>query len=664
MKEMKSFRAESMKGWLFLMTAALIITACSSNDDIAVDDEPQPADPPPTYTISIDAARTPDANLTRALGLDGNTLNASWAVGDVVEAYLVSHNNPIPGEEEGSGGEGTGTGTGTGTTPIGETEMSNPTYICDLTAASSGVSTKLEGTINYALRKGDKLRLYCISKDRNYDDQDGTLEYIAGNCDYAEADVVVTSVTSSGVGYIVSTTPATFVNQQAIVKFSLKKLDGTPLEATELAVKYYNTTYTVTPTAAASDFYVAIPGKSSKDVMLTATTANGTYIYTKSSVTFANGKYYAINVKMIKATIITSDTEIIELKNGDAVTGTGGANTQLKIAGGATVTLSGVTNNSLSGGNQGRASIECIGDATIILADGTTNTFKSQYERAAVYIPSGHTLTIKGNGTLIADNSGAYGAGIGGSYQQNCGNIRIEGGTVTATGGYAAGIGSGNNKHSCGTITITGGTVTATGSVYAAGIGGGEDGSCGTISITGGTVTATGGDFAAGIGSGHAGEADATCGDISISGGEVTATGGVYAAGIGSGNGYYTGENIYVSSCGVISITGGTVTAKGGDNAAGIGGGRHGKFTSISIGSGITSVTATRSNADSNAPIGKGSNDQGSGAVVFGGETMHNGEGDNWSYWPTNEGTYGGILVTVTNGTDFTDQTWTLTPVQ
>ena len=82
MKELKSFRAESMKSWLFLMTAALIITACSSSDDIAVDDTP------PTYTISIDATRTPDAALTRALALDGNILNATWTKGDKVEAYL------------------------------------------------------------------------------------------------------------------------------------------------------------------------------------------------------------------------------------------------------------------------------------------------------------------------------------------------------------------------------------------------------------------------------------------------------------------------------------------------------------------------------------------------------------------------------------------------
>lgn len=54
-----------------------------------------------------------------------------------------------------------------------------------------------------------------------------------------------------------------------------------------------------------------------------------------------------------------------------------------------------------------------------------------------------------------------WAACIGGAADLPCGNIVIEGGTITASGGaYSAGIGGGSGGN-CGTITITGGKVTA-----------------------------------------------------------------------------------------------------------------------------------------------------------------------------------------------------------
>ena len=83
--------------------------------------------------------------------------------------------------------------------------------------------------------------------------------------------------------------------------------------------------------------------------------------------------------------------------NGETLTGTLGKTVKISIADGATVTLSGVdinTNTTLSSGNY--AGITCLGTATIILKDGTTN-----YVRAlnngypGIYIPHGKTLTIQ-----------------------------------------------------------------------------------------------------------------------------------------------------------------------------------------------------------------------------------------------------------------------------
>ena len=76
-------------------------------------------------------------------------------------------------------------------------------------------------------------------------------------------------------------------------------------------------------------------------------------------------------------------------------------------------------------------------------------------------------------------------------------------------------------------------------------------------------------------------------------------------------------------------------------------------------------MTATRSNDYSNAPIGKGNDDQGSGAVTFGSVVMHNGNGDakqsNWAKWPEDGGPFGGIKVSASDyGSN--GRTWTLTP--
>ena len=230
---------------------------------------------------------------------------------------------------------------------------------------------------------------------------------------------------------------------------------------------------------------------------------------------------------------LTSTTGSIYIGTGCVLTGTGGDDTQVTIAEGATVTLNGATITSIY--NHKWAGITCEGDATIILADGTTNSLKGGHQYyPGIYIPEGFTLTIRGNGSLDAiSGSGIsqYGseqslaAGIGGGYYGDagvfltCGNIVIEGGTITATGGAkAAGIGGGDRG--CGNITITGGTINAIGGKNAAGIGGGSKSTCGSITISADvtSVTATAGtDAPNSIGNGT----DGDCGTVSL-GGAVT----------------------------------------------------------------------------------------------------------------------------------------------
>ena len=246
-------------------------------------------------------------------------------------------------------------------------------------------------------------------------------------------------------------------------------------------------------------------------------------------------------------------TENTELKDGDVLTGTLGANVKISIADGATVTLDGVTINGVNDANYEWAGITCLGDATIILSG--TNTVTGFYgDYPGIQAAAGKTLIINGTGSLTASSLGK-GAGIGGANNVACGNIEIQGGTITATS-----VQSG------------------------AGIGGGDRADCGNITISGGTVNATGGARGAGIGGGRRGPNNGSCGNILISGGTVTATGGENAAGIGGGRGY---NNNIKSNCGTITITSGVtkVTATMGDGATNsIGAGKYGTCGTVTIG--------------------------------------------------------------------------------
>ena len=245
-------------------------------------------------------------------------------------------------------------------------------------------------------------------------------------------------------------------------------------------------------------------------------------------------RYYGLSVRLVqevaaeapaagKTVDLSKLTADYEAQNGDVLTGET-SSYKVTIAAGATVTLDGVTMSSVD------YCIKCAGDATIILKDGTTNTLTSSSgEYPALWIGDANTtLTIQGSTGVLNVASGPNCAGIGGGYMNansTCGNISIEGGVITAQGGYgAAGIGSDSTPATCGDIIITGGTITAKGGSSAAGIGAGYGGGgspavCGAITIanTVTKVTATkGSDASHSIGKG-AGD-DASCGTVTIGG--------------------------------------------------------------------------------------------------------------------------------------------------
>ena len=314
------------------------------------------------------------------------------------------------------------------------------------------------------------------------------------------------------------------------------------------------TKYTVTMAEGTVDAtnWTISPTEAAEGKPITATYSGSRHVKSVTAVTKA-AEPAATVVDLSKL------TENTELKDGDVVKGTLASNVKISIADGATVTLDGVSINGVNDTNYEWAGITCLGDATIILSG--TNTVKGFYgDYPGIQAAAGKTLIINGTGSLTASSYG-WGAGIGGGSGSGaaCGNIEIQGGTITATSGeYGAGIGGGNNS-SWGNITISGGTVTATGGWRGAGIGGGRKSSigsvsCGNIIISGGTITATGGEDAAGIGGGRGYNVNykSSCGTITITSGvtSVTATKGEYADNsIGAGN---------VGTCGTVTIGGNT----------------------------------------------------------------------------------------------------------
>ena len=247
-----------------LLMAGVAFTSCSSD----VEDAVGPVGPTlvKTYTMTVDAAKGNDV-ITRALTDNTSTLTNTWETSDKI--YVKR-------------GETWATG--------------------NLAPQSAGATAQLKGSLSgVTFVVGDMLTLqYPSSSDADYTTgQDGTLEKIASTYDYSKAEnVKVTAVNADNI----TTEAASFVSQQAVVKFTLKNGDA-DLAVTGLKVNVNSVDdYTITPASATNVLYVALPAFSDQTITLTATGSDSkTYTYTKTSVSFSNGTYYRVNVKMTAA---------------------------------------------------------------------------------------------------------------------------------------------------------------------------------------------------------------------------------------------------------------------------------------------------------------------------------------------------------------------------
>jgi len=567
----------------FLMLCVLLFSCAKEIDPLVLPEQPVQEEVK-TYTLSVTAGKgeRPD---TKALVLDGDgALKASWALNEMVVVYK--------GED----------------------------LLGTLTAQSAGPSTTLTGEISGEIQVEDALTLKFLAPD--YAIQDGTLDYIAAHCDYAVAGVTVTSIA----GTAVTTTDASFQNQQAIVKFTLKNSDASAdLEANPLMVVLPNQTITVTPASASSELYVAIPALSSKNLSVKASVGSTLYELNKSAVTLEAGKYYSITAKLTATTSVYYIERSWNETMGrvednyhvlDSYTILAGSSSdEYLLPGWYVVKGSDVEYKEFLYMNGG-------GEYHLILCDGAS--LKAKF----FIVNSPNVLHIYGQAGDTGKMINTYGdpfwsiqerhAGIGASYASQNGPIVIHGGDIDVHGGVgAAGIGGSNVNEQDGSITIYGGTVRAIGgyengeSGGGAGIGGGWGGDCTVVTIYGGSVYATGNGVSsggAGIGSGHYGEAGGT---ITIYGGYVEATGYDQAAGIGGGN---------ASNGGDVTIYGGTVKAYGKDGGPGIGAGQNDSERITYAGTlTVTGGEVYAYGSKRGAGIGGGWNTDGSTVTISGG---------------------------------------------
>lgn len=231
-----------------------------------------------TLRLTVDANIDTSDDTNRAFSIDGSgNLVSTWLSGDVVYVYSDDES----------------------TTSIGT-----------LTPATYGSnSARLVGNIN-ATGLSDNQTLYLETQPRTYSfaSQTGSLS----NMFYAKATATV-SITGGNA----TISNATFTRPMAVVKFTLKEnvYGPTPetLNAQSLIVTVGSTSYTVTPTSATSELYVAIPGFKGENVTLVASDGSYAYTYQKANVRFDNGGYYSISVRMKRmdiGKIIGSDGRI------------------------------------------------------------------------------------------------------------------------------------------------------------------------------------------------------------------------------------------------------------------------------------------------------------------------------------------------------------------
>jgi hypothetical protein len=219
---------------------------------------------PGTLRLTVNAGINENSS-NRAQVIDEGKLKTTWESGDVVYVYAdESSTTPL----------------GTLTPAPADYGSSSATLVGDITGTGLADGTP---TLYFSTQPRSTYSLAT---------QDGTVESLF----YCTATA---SVTINGGNATISGT-LDFNRPISVVKFKLmdKGNGNAAINADKLVVTVDGNSYTVTPAVADDELFVGIPSFSDKTVYLTANEGSTVYTYEKTSVSFAENKYYAINVKM------------------------------------------------------------------------------------------------------------------------------------------------------------------------------------------------------------------------------------------------------------------------------------------------------------------------------------------------------------------------------
>lgn len=181
---------------------------------------------PNAFILKIEAENA----ATKALTDLGQTLGSEWKQGDSISVYNVTTKEAIKGW---------------------------------LYAEADGTVTTFSGTVAGNFNQDDVLLLQFLAPD--YMQQDGTLEGLAAQCDYATSQVKVTAIDPEA--KTISTEQANFEKMQAVVKFSItnRKNPVEPVKVTSFmgygTLPGMSTPFSiyVNPAVATDELYVGIP---------------------------------------------------------------------------------------------------------------------------------------------------------------------------------------------------------------------------------------------------------------------------------------------------------------------------------------------------------------------------------------------------------------------
>ena len=282
MKIMKTYRYFGS----LLMAGALLAGCSKATDTLKPQDVQKPEaektaeesqvtetpEGPNAFILKIEAENA----ATKALTDLGQTLGSEWKQGDSISVYNVTTKEAIKGW---------------------------------LYAEADGTVTTFSGTVAGNFNQDDVLLLQFLAPD--YMQQDGTLEGLAAQCDYATSQVKVTAIDPEA--KTISTEQANFEKMQAVVKFNItnRKNPVEPVKVTSFMG--YGTlpgmltpfSIYVNPAVATDELYVGIPYIENLKITFEAEGEDGyAYRLIVPDVSFEEGLYYRRTLNMKRKALV------------------------------------------------------------------------------------------------------------------------------------------------------------------------------------------------------------------------------------------------------------------------------------------------------------------------------------------------------------------------